>query len=263
MTVLEKTLEGLRVLVPRGGVWGTLVAEALRAKGATPKIAPLIDFSHTSDEEKLRESLQKLEAGYFDWITATNATVVEVLHHHKAVIPPRTKLAIAGEATNAAFTRAGYEVARTTAASDPTVQGLLDVWPEIDAEESVLKVLTLRSDVAKPVLTEGLLSRGHNVTQVIAYRTVGVPASVMVREDVESGHINVLLVTSPQVAREVFVQFRSIPKSTLIVCVGEGATAEGERLGLLSCELTPGARILTQRITDTVMDVIDPADLVD
>ena len=162
---------------PRGGTWGDLVATALREQGANTVIAPLVDFAHTSEEEKLVEALKRLEAGYYDWITATSATVVDVLAYHNAVIPPKTRVAAVGEATIQAFTDAGYQVSRTPTEENHTTEGLLKVGPEIDSCE-VLGAPTLRSDVAKPVLTSGLIDRGHDVTQVVAFRTIGVPVQV-------------------------------------------------------------------------------------
>lgn len=231
MTAQEKPLSGMRVLVPRGGSWGDLVAKALRAEGATPVVAPLIDFAHTSEEDRLVEALRRLEAGYFDWITATSATVVDVLAHHQAVIPPETRVAVVGDSTAAAFEAAGYQVSRAPGPEQNTPAGLLEVWPEIDTGE-VLKVLTLRDDVAKPVLTRGLIERGHDVTQVVAFRTVGVPASVHIREDVESGRINTLLIASPRLAREVAAQFPELPTSTIVACAGPHTLEEAEALGV-------------------------------
>ncbi len=107
-------LSELRVLVPRGGAWGKVVAKALRTHGATPVISPLIDFAHTSEQDRLRETLSKLEAWYFDWVTATNPTIVDILSHHNIKIAKRTQLAVVGETAYIAFIDAGYEVARTT-----------------------------------------------------------------------------------------------------------------------------------------------------
>ncbi|WP_166986240.1 uroporphyrinogen-III synthase [Canibacter zhoujuaniae] len=253
-------LTGQRVLVPRGGAWGKVVAKALRAQGATPVVAPLIDFAHTSEVDRLREALVKLEAGYYDWMTATNATVVDVLDYNHIKIAKRTQVAVAGEATYAAFIDAGYEVARTTHESDTTTVGLLKVWPEINSGD-VLRVLTLRSDVAKPVLTMGLLERGHDVTQVVAYRTVGVPASVHIREDVAAGEITAILVSSPQVAREVATQFGSRTDSTVIACIGEHTVDEARRLGLASGDKAPAD--IEERIVETVLGALDPADMLD
>lgn len=260
MSELKAPLSGLRVLVPRGGVWGKVVSKALKAQGATTAVSPLVDFAHTSELDRLRDSLEKLEAGYFDWVTATNSTIVDVLNHHNIKIAKRTQVACAGEATYEAFIESGYEVARTTEDSDTTTVGLLKVWPEIDSG-NVLRILTLRSDAAKPVLTLGLLERGHDVTQVVAYRTVGVRASIHTREDVTAGDINAILVTSPQIAREVATQFADRPDTTIVACIGEAAQEEAARLGLTS---GPAASAeLCEQLVQTVFGALDPADMLD
>lgn len=261
MATETKPLAGLRVLVPRGGTWGELVAQALRAQGASTVIAPLVDFAHTSEEDRLVEALKRLEDGEYDWITATSATVVDVLAHHKAVIPDTTRVAVVGEATEAAFVQAGYQVSRTPSEENNSTAGLLEVWPEIN-EGTVLKVLTLRSDVAKPVLTEGLINRGHDVTQVVAFRTIGVPVSSRVREDVESGRINALLVASAKIAREVAEQFPDLPETTIVACVGPRTHQEAEAAGLRH---NPEHRdsSVKRALIDTVESAIDQSDMLD
>lgn len=249
------------MLVPRGGTWGELVSRALREAGANPVISPLVDFANTSEEDKLIAALGQLERGEFDWMTATSATVVSVLEHHGAVIHPRTQVAVVGEATEAAFIAAGYEVSRTPDDSDNTAAGLLEVWPEINGGTK-LRVLTLRSNVAKPVLTGGLLDRGHDVTQVVAFRTVGVPSSVLTREDVGSGRINALLVASPTIAREVASQFASRPDTTIIACVGDQSREEAERVGLCT-SAAAGTDERVNALVEVVESVIEQSDTVD
>lgn len=261
MTVDQKPLAGLRVLVPRGGTWGEIVAQALREQGANTVIAPLVDFAHTSEEERLVEALRMLEDGYYDWITATSATVVDVLAHHEAKIHDRTRVAVVGEATAQAFIEAGYQVSRTPERENNTTESLLKVWPEIDAGE-VLKVLTLRSDVAKPVLTSGLIDRGHDVTQVVAFRTIGLPVSAHIREDVESGRINALLVASARIGREVATQFPSLPESTIVACVGPHTHQEAVAAGLKHAP--SGVAVLQKRaLIETVESAIDQSDMLD
>lgn len=261
MSTESKPLTGLRVLVPRGGTWGELVAQALREQGANTVIAPMVDFAHTSEEDRLVEALHKLEAGYYDWITATSATVVDVLAHHEAKIPERTRVAVVGEATHQAFIDAGYQVSRSPSEENNTTAGLLEVWPEIDTGD-VLKVLTLRSDVAKPVLTSGLIDRGHDVTQVVAFRTIGVPVSAHIREDVESGRINALLVGSARIGREVVDQFPEIPEGTIVACVGPHAYEEIVAAGLKH-KLSPEADAMTRALIETVESAIDQSDMLD
>lgn len=261
MTAGTKPLGGLRVLVPRGGTWGDLVATALREQGANTVIAPLVDFAHTSEEDRLVEALKRLEAGYYDWITATSATVADVLAHHNAVIPPETKLAAVGEATIQAFVSAGYQVSRMPSEENHTTAGLLEVWPEID-EGRVLRVLTLRSDVARPVLTSGLIDRGHDVTQVVAFRTIGVPASAHIREDVESGRINALLVASPRIGREVAAQFPELPAETIVACVGPHTHEEAVAAGLRHSPDHSDSEA-KRALIETVESAIDQSDMLD
>ncbi|MFA5607668.1 MAG: uroporphyrinogen-III synthase [Leucobacter sp.] len=264
MSAESKPLSGLRILVPRGGTWGDLVSKALREQGAQTVVAPLVDFAHTSEEEKLVGALKDLEAGSYDWLTATSATVADVLQHHNAVIHPRTKVALVGEATAMAFRDAGYPITLTPSDDDNTTHTLLREWPEIDSGE-VLRVLTLRSDVARPVLTTALIERGHDVTPVLAFRTVGVPASVHIREDVESGRINALLVASARIAHQVAEQFTTLPESTLVACVGSKTQEVASELGLpleADAEDHPLHEI-KRALIETVESVIDPSDTLD
>ncbi|WP_024357056.1 uroporphyrinogen-III synthase [Leucobacter chironomi] len=258
-----KPLSGLRVLVPRGGTWGDIVSKALREQGAHTVIAPLVDFAHTREEEKLVEALKTLEEGGFDWMTATSSTVADVLQHHNAVIPPETKVAVVGEATAVAFRDAGYHITRTPERENST-HALLEEWPEIDTGE-VLRVLTLRSDVAIPVLTQGLIERGHQVTQVLAFRTVGVPASVHIREDIESGRINAVLVASARIAEEVASQFPEFPDATIVPCVGVNTIEAAAAVGLPSEADDPSHPLYATKraLIETVESVIDQSDMLD
>lgn len=252
----DKPLAGLRVLVPRGGSWGSLASDALRARGATPVVSPLVDFASTGEMDALKDALIRLEAGEFDWITATSATVVDVLAHHSTVIPDRTKVAVVGESTAAAFTAAGYTVHRMPTTGDNSAQALLDEWDEINTGEP-LKVLTLRSNIAKPVLTSGLIARGHDVTPVVAFRIIGVPAPARVREDVESGRINAILISSVTVAEQVLSQFPNIPAETILACVGPQTKNQAEALGL-KIQAVAGERTAESLIA-AVFELVDPA----
>jgi uroporphyrinogen-III synthase len=194
-------------------------------------VSPLIDFASTGELDALNAALRQLEAGNFDWITATSATVVDVLAHHNTVIPPTTKVAVVGESTAAAFTAAGYSVDRMPTSGNNSAEALLEEWPEIHTETH-LKVLTLRSNIARPVLTGGLIARGHDVTPVVAFRIIGVPAPARITEDVHSGRINAILISSQTVAEQVLTQFPKLPETTILACVGPQTKNQAEALGL-------------------------------
>lgn len=224
-----KPLAGWRVLVPRGGPWGDGVAASLRGQGATPVVAPLINFAPTSDQASLDEALADLASGSFDWLTVTSATTVDVLYAHRAVIPASTRVAAVGETTAAALQAVGYRVDLVPEA-DNSAAAMADQL--IALQTAPLRILTLRSEIAKPVLTKRLIEAGHDVRSVVAYRTVGVPVTEKIATDVRSGRINAILVTSGSVAEQVREQFAEIPEGTVIAAIGPRTAKDARRLGL-------------------------------
>ena len=225
----EKPLAGWRVLVPRGGPWGDGVAASLRQRGAVPVIAPLINFAPTNDQATLEQTLADLAAGQFDWLTLTSATTVDVLYAYRAEIPASTKVAAVGETTAAAMQAVGYHV-DLVPDRDNSAQGMAEQMIALETEPR--KVLTLRSEIAKPVLTRLLIEAGHHVRSVVAYRTVGVPVTDKIATDVHSGRINAILVTSGSVAEQVVEQFPEIPASTVIAAIGPRTAKDAKRAGL-------------------------------
>ena len=226
---VPKPLAGRRVLVPRGGPWGDGVAASLRQRGAVPVIAPLINFAPTNDQATLEQALADLADGAFDWLTLTSATTVDVLYAYRAEIPADTKVAVVGETTAAAMQAVGYRV-DLVPERDNSAQGMAEQM--IDLESEPRKVLTLRSEIAKPVLTRLLIEAGHDVRSVVAYRTVGVPVTEKIAGDVHSGRINAILVTSGSVAEQVVAQFPEIPASTVIAAIGPRTAKDAKRAGL-------------------------------
>jgi len=224
-----KPLAGWRVLVPRGGPWGDGVAASLRAQGAVPVVAPLINFAPTNDIGTLEKALSDLADGQFDWLTVTSATTVDVLFAYRAKIPAKTKVAAVGETTAAALQAAGYRV-DLVPDRDNSAAGMADQI--IALEPEARDILTLRSEIAKPVLTKRLVEAGHRVRSVVAYRTVGVPVTERIARDVESGRINAILVTSGSVAEQVYLQFPNIPEGTVIAAIGPRTAKDARQAGL-------------------------------
>ena len=224
-----KPLTGWRVLVPRGGPWGDGVAATLRAQGAVPVVAPLINFAPTNDQAALDDALAKLANGEFDWLTITSATTVDVLFAHRAEIPVSTKIAAVGETTATALAAVGYHV-DLVPEDDNSAEGMAAQLIALEPEPK--RILTLRSEIAKPLLTKSLIKAGHHVSSVVAYRTVGVPVTERIMRDVQNGRINAILVTSGSVAEQVREQFPDIPDSTLLAAIGPRTAKDAKRAGL-------------------------------
>lgn len=224
-----KPLAGWRVLVPRGGPWGDGVAATLRAQGATPVVAPLINFAPANDAVTLDRALADLADGAFDWLTVTSATTADVLYAYRALIPGTTRVAAVGETTAAALQSMGYRV-DLIPDQDNSAAGMAEQLLALEPEPR--DILTLRSEIAKPVLTRMLEEAGHRVRSVVAYRTVGVPVAEKVAADVRSGRINAILITSGSVAEQVYEQFPEIPDTTVIAAIGPRTAKDARRAGL-------------------------------
>lgn len=227
----SKPLAGWRVLVPRGGPWGDSVAASLRARGASPIVAPMINFAPTDDQPALEAALKKLAEGGFDWVTVTSATTVDVLSSYGAAIPATTKVAAVGETTAAALVAAGYHV-DIVPSEENSARGLLEEWEAATDGQKGLHVLALRSAIAKQVLSVGLARIGHHVEAVVAYRTVGVPVAQKVADDVRAGNVDAVLVTSGSVAEQVQQQLGPIPESTLVAAIGPQTQRDAATFGL-------------------------------
>lgn len=217
-------LDGGLVLVPRGGSWGDAVAERLRARGASPVIAPLIEFAPALDTESLEAAMSELAREQFDWVVFTSATAVEALG--AAVISAPARVAAVGEATARALTAAGRGV-DFQPVGDWSADAIVAQWP-MDG----VRVLLPQSDLAAPRLAEGLRARGNEVRVVTAYRNLPVAVPADLASSVRSGDFAALLVTSGSVAAQVVSQLAPVPVGTLIVCIGRSTAADALAAGL-------------------------------
>lgn len=230
---MARPLRGWKILVPRGGSWGGDVADAVRRRGAFPIVAPLINFAspRSEDAPKLRAALERLAEGRYSWLAVTSATAVDVMHSMGATVPEDTLIAAVGETTAAALTAAGFRV-DFVPSHDNSAKGLLVEWSEAGRGRPPMDVLWLRSEVAKPVLSDGLRRRGHRVDSVVAYRTVGVPAAESIRYDIEHGRIRAMLVTSGSVAEQIRAQFHPVPDGILLAAIGPRTAKDARELDL-------------------------------
>ena len=112
--------------------------------------------------------------------------------------------------------------------TDFSALAMISEWPGAAGA----RILLPQSAIAAPALAEGLRAKGNLVETVTAYRTIGARVAPDVVDDVESGGIRAILVTSGSVAREVAAQLAPIPRTTMIACIGARTAAEAEAVGL-------------------------------
>lgn len=181
----------------------------LRRAGAAV-VESVVLRSEPGDPDQLAGVRTSIGDGEFRWIVVTSSAAVAALDG--AVPPPGTDVVAVGDATAEALRDAGIPVAWVP--RDQSAAGVLAEW-----EASAGPVLLPQSDLADPLLADGLRARGHEVTVVEAYRTVTLdpPAAAA---DALADPATVLVVTSPSAV------------SALRACVVAGpVVAIGERTG--------------------------------
>lgn len=224
------SLAGSRVLVPRGGAWGARVQAEIARRGGEAIVAPLISSAPPRDLDARDRAFAALAAGEYDWLFVTSAASVEQLAAAGIVIPPETQVAAVGHATARAVADLGAEVAFVPLGTSSAVS-MVTQWCAGRSPAGTGRCLVLRSDLAAAVLSDELELQGYDVEVCIAYRTVGVDLPADVVDQLRDGTIDVVLLTSLSVARELRRQVGPLHPGVLVASIGPGTTADAVGLG--------------------------------
>lgn len=223
-------LHGARVLIPRGGAWGARVAEEVVRRGGEPIVAPLIASAPPRDEAARDRAFAALAAGAYALLFVTSAASVEQLAGQGIAVPADTRIAAVGPATARAVRAIGAEPAFVPR-GESSAAALATQWCAGRTPQDTGRSLVVRSDLATALLSDELQLRGFGVDVCIAYRTVGVDLPGEARHALASGDIDVVLLTSLSVARELRRQVGPLAPSVRVASIGPGTTRDAERLG--------------------------------
>lgn len=223
-------LANARVLVPRGGAWGARVCADLDRRGAHPIVSPLIASAAPRDLAARDRAFAALASGEYAWIFVTSAAAVEQWVEQGVRIPPTTQIAAVGSATARAAADSGADVAFVPSGTS-SAAALTAQWCAGRGPDSTGRCLVIRSDLATSVVSDELELRGFAVDVCIGYRTVGVDLRPDVAAALREGEVDVVLLTSLSVGRELRRQVGALPASTLVASIGPGTTRDAERLG--------------------------------
>lgn len=223
-------LAGTRVLIPRAGAWGERVRADLQRRGAEGIVAPLIASAPPRDLAARDRAFEALAAGEYAWLFVTSAAAVEQLALAGVSLPATTQIAAVGAATARAVAELGAEVAFVPA-GQASASALTAQWCAGRDPRSTGRCLVVRSDLATATVSDELELRGFAVDVCIGYRTVGVDLHPGVRDDLQAGAIDVVLLTSLSVARELRRQVGLLPAGTHVASIGPGTTRDAERIG--------------------------------
>ena len=241
------------VLVPRAGEPGDRLAEALRAQGFTPLIAPLISFIEPADPAPLVAELLALGEGSYDWLILTSERTVDALVRWapSAVSEPATDptqptgssspdpLHLPGRGATLPDLCAGARIAAVgpSTARRAREAGLtVDMIPEWEKSARGLvtdlaalgpaRALVPHSNIARPELAVGLRAAGWTVREVDAYRTL--TASHLPDE---AQHADVVLLTSSSTAT-TWARLRAPGHDPVLISIGPRTSETALDLGL-------------------------------
>ncbi|MFF2620949.1 uroporphyrinogen-III synthase [Oerskovia jenensis] len=275
-------LAGTTVLVPRSPERAAPLAARLRAHGATVLVSPAIKRAPIEDTAAMDSAVADL-AG-FAWVVVTSVNAIDELTASAArrglslaELSERartgvhagsdTKWAAVGPATRRALEGVGIQVDLEAAVN--SARGLLAAFdalaeapdhpsPADGSVRATRRVLVPQGDLAKPTMADGLRARGWAPHVVTAYRTVSHPLSPEVVDAWRAGEVDVVVLTSGSVAREVAAQLGADPRVAGVAIgepTAEAAHAVGLRIDAVAEKATDDA------LAEAVLRVAAPANL--
>ncbi|SDR81182.1 uroporphyrinogen-III synthase [Paraoerskovia marina] len=209
-------LDGVTVLIPRSPSRAAALTDRLQARGARVIVSAVISRAPIEDTAPVDDAVTRLREGGFRWVAVTSVNAIDELVAAAArqattlaEIPVRW--AAVGRATARALEATGVEVAfRPTEASGAALAAELPGEPGDHADQAdatvAPSVLLPLGDLATPTAAVGLRERGFDPHVVTVYRTVAHPVSREAAEAWQAGDVDVVVLTSGSVAREVASQ---------------------------------------------------------
>lgn len=227
----DRRLSGPRVLVTRAAGQSDELASALRDAGLDPVTVPAIAVEIDPSRGDLDRAAAQLHS--YCWVVITSANGARAIL--KAAERVLTELgapgwAAIGPATRTVLEREGIEVQ-----FQPGKSAGVMLAAELPVRAGD-RILLLRGDLADRGLAETLRSRGVEVDDVIAYRTLEAPESSrpLLRRAVEDGPLDAVVFTSGSTVRGLLalghaegLALTAIPA----VCIGPGTKQEATRGG--------------------------------
>lgn len=231
-----RPLFGRRVLVPRPAGQAERTAQALRERGAEPRVVPVIEIAPPPDPAPLENAAATL--GSYDWVLFTSANGVESLFSalRRAGRDARAfgsaKIAVIGPRTADALERHGVRADRV--AEEHVGEGLAR---DVLSLGTPRRVLIVRALVARDALPTLLREAGVAVDVVPAYETRPAPAGPKsLVELVETRAVDTVLFTSSSTVTATVERLgpsaRELLGKLTVASIGPITTRTAEELGI-------------------------------
>ena len=236
----NRPLYGWRVLVPRTKEQAASMSARLSGYGAIPQSVPTISVEPPRNPAQMERAIKGIVEGRYQWIVFTSVNAVSAVWE-KIVefgLDARSfagvRLAAVGTKTAQAIRDLGMTPELLPDAAKQNAAGLVEVFPDyVEDLDPVARVLLPRADIATDVLVDGLVERGWEVDDVVAYRTVrAAPPSAEIREMIKSGGFDAVCFTSSSTVKNLVGIAGKPHQRTIIACIGPMTAATAREMGL-------------------------------
>ncbi|MEP6598731.1 MAG: uroporphyrinogen-III synthase [Actinomycetota bacterium] len=235
----SRPLYGWRVLVPRTKEQAGAMTERLRQYGAVPVEVPTIAVEPPRTPTQMERAIKGLVTGRYEWIVFTSTNAVRAVREKfeefglDARAFAGVKIACVGEATADAVRAFGISP-ELVPSGEQSSEGLLaDFPPYDDVLDPIDRVLLPRADIATETLSAGLRTRGWEIDDVTAYRTVrAAPPAAEIRDAIKSGGFQAVCFTSSSTVRNLVGIAGKPHAKTVVAVIGPQTAATAREYGL-------------------------------
>ncbi|WP_115685378.1 uroporphyrinogen-III synthase [Corynebacterium senegalense] len=236
----NRPLYGWRVLVPRAKEQAAAMNARLSSCGAIPQSVPTISMEPPRNPAQLDRAIKGIVEGRYQWVVFTSVNAVGAVwdKFEELGLDARAfagvHLAAVGEKTADALRSRGMFPELLPHRTKQNAAGVVEVFPEyVEDIDPVSRVLLPRADLGTDVLVDGLMEKGWEVDDVVAYRTVrAAPPPPEVRDMIKTGGFDAVCFTSASTVKNlVGIAGKPHPR-TIIACIGPMTAAEAREQGL-------------------------------
>lgn len=252
----NRPLYGWRVLVPRAKDQAGPMNARLSSYGAIPQSVPTISMEPPRNPAQMDRAIKGIVEGRYQWVVFTSTNAVDAVwdKFEELGLDARSfagvHLAAVGQRTSDAIRARGMFPELVPHRTKQNAAGLVEAFPDyVEDIDPVSRVLLPRADLGTDVLVDGLVEKGWEVDDVVAYRTVrAAPPAPEVRDMIKTGGFDAVCFTSASTVKNLVGIAGKPHQRTIIACIGPMTAAEAREQGLR---------------VDVVPDVADVPSLVD
>lgn len=240
-------LVGTSVVITRARHQASQLSDQLLQAGATPVIIPVIDIEVTNEvRDFLKHTLQMPDLPTWVAFSSQNAVWSVANTPGGPELLARVHIACIGAATASSCRSAGFTVDFVPSHSNP--EAFVNEFPAPTAPVSE-HVAYFASEIARPMIDEGLRARGYIVDRVTAYQTIQATVSPYVRHRAHGADAIIFTSTSTVSGAVSIFGTKHLPRR--IISIGPSTSAAIREHGL---EVTKEAR--EQRLDALVSSLI-------